>query len=212
MTPNPPPLSTAIAADLHPYAPPGRGGPSPVSALRVGCSVLPDGDLRLAYTLEGRMDALRLPTQSGPDAWPLWRHTCFEAFLAIPGEAGYREYNFSPAGLWAASAFRRYREIEREIGHGLAGDTTGDMQPTIQTERRGAALLLTVRLPLALLPNQVELGAESGPVLRVGLSAVIERMDGQLEYWALHHPVAERADFHHQDGWTLRLATGRARP
>jgi hypothetical protein len=187
-----------LTADLHPYVPPGGRVLSSVSALRVVCAALPSGGLSLAYTLEGRIDALRIPVKDGPDAWPLWQHTCFEAFLALPGEQGYREYNFSPAGPWAASTFRRYREIERE----LAGD--GVLRPAIETSCRSAALRLTAHLPPDLLPG--------GPILRAGLSAVIEHGDGQIEYWALRHPVVERADFHHQDGWTLRLDIRQVQP
>jgi hypothetical protein len=177
-------------ADLHRFAPPGANAPSPVTALRATCATLPDGGMRLAFALEGRIAALRVLDQGTPDAWPLWQHTCFEAFLAPPGETGYREYNFSPAGLWAASAFRRYREIERDL-------TDRAPPPIIKVQQRDDALLLTAKLPSGLLPDS--------PSLQAGLSAVIERLDGQIEYWALRHPVAERADFHHRDGWTLRL-------
>jgi hypothetical protein len=160
----------------------------------------PDGGVVFAFTLEGQIQALRVPAQDAPDAWPLWQHTCFEVFLSVPGQERYREYNFSPAGLWATSQFRRYREIERELTEKLMASAS----PGIKAEQRSDALLLTARLPPALLPG--------GPVLRAGLSAVIERGDGQIEYWALCHPVAERADFHHQDGWTLRLDTRQAQP
>jgi len=37
------------------------------------------------------------------------------------------------------------------------------------------------------------------------LTAVIETQDGNLSYWALHHP-AERPDFHRNAGWTAELA------
>ena len=190
-------IPTALTADLHRFVLPGASAPSPVAALRVTCSALPEGGARFAFALQGRIEALRVPEQDAPDAWPLWRHTCFEVFLSAPGEARYREYNFSPAGLWAASAFQRYREIERE----LTGHTP---PPIIDTERRGDVLLLTASLPAALLPN--------GSALRVGLSAVVEHDHGQIEYWALRHPVTGRADFHHPDGWTLCLDTRQVSP
>jgi len=197
MTPNAPPAPTVKIADLHPFTPPAGNGLSPVSALRVAYSIPPNGGVRFVFAVEGRIQTLRLPVKDGPDAWPLWQHTCFEAFLSAPGEERYREYNFSPAGLWAASAFKRYRVIDHEL-------TQRAPPPAIETEQRNDALLLTAWLPPALLPP-------GGPALRAGLSAVIERGDGQLEYWALHHPVAEHADFHHQDGWTLHLDTRRTK-
>jgi hypothetical protein len=189
--------NAVITADLHPFVPPGTLVSSPVAALRVTCAALPDGGVRLAFALEGRIAALRVLDQGAPDAWPLWQHTCFEAFLAPPGETGYREYNFSPAGLWAANVFRRYREIERDL-------TDRAPPPVIETQQRDDALLLTAKLPSGLLPDSHS--------LQVGLSAVIERLDGQIEYWALRYPVAERADFHHRDGWTLRLDMERTQP
>lgn len=43
----------------------------------------------------------------------LWRHTCFEVFLATRARA-YREYNFSPSGEWAAYSFSSYRRRSNE--------------------------------------------------------------------------------------------------
>src|SRR5688500_14038037 len=40
----------------------------------------------------------------------LWRTTCFEAFLLETGAESYREWNFAPAGNWAAYDFDSYRE------------------------------------------------------------------------------------------------------
>jgi hypothetical protein len=192
------PIPPVTAADLHRFAPPGAGtdAPSPVAALRAACAALPDGGARFVFELTGQMAALRVLDQNAPDAWPLWRHTCFEVFLSVPGAARYREYNFSPAGLWAGYAFRRYREMEREL------TDDGAPPPVIQTERRSDAVRLAAGLPAALLPDMPFHGTTA---LRVGLSAVVEHGEGQIEYWALHHPVAGRADFHHPDGWTLHL-------
>jgi hypothetical protein len=38
--------------------------------------------------------------------------------------------------------------------------------------------------------------------LRLGLSAVIEDIDGRLSYWALKHPPG-KPDFHHPDSFAL---------
>jgi hypothetical protein len=174
--------------------------PSPVLALRVACSILPGGGARLAFTLEGRIAALRVPATSEPNPWPLWQHTCFEAFVTLPGQTRYREFNFSPAGLWVASAFKRYREIEPEWAPPITS-------PVLETGQRADALWLAADLPPDLLPS-----APMEPVLQIGLAAVVERIDGRLEYWALTHPLAERPDFHHPDGWTLRLDTREVSP
>ncbi|MDR0716419.1 MAG: DOMON-like domain-containing protein [Azoarcus sp.] len=196
MTSNVPPASRipAITVGLRPFVSvsPADGGPPAVSALLSTLAALPGGGARFVFALEGRIEALRLPTADDPPRDPLWRHTCFEVFLAAPGEEAYHEFNFSPAGPWAASQFQRYRELARRIDAGTAPP------PAIACTRRGDGLTLEVGLPSVFLP--------SGPVLRAGLTAVIEHDDGRLEYWAVHHP-AEQPDFHHSGGWTLKLDT-----
>src|SRR3979490_1310679 len=47
---------------------------------------------------------------AGPPPAGLWQHTCFEAFLAAPGVAGYYEFNFTPTLDWAAYQFTDYRD------------------------------------------------------------------------------------------------------
>jgi len=161
-----------------------------VSALLATVCALPGGGVRLEFVLEGRIEALRVPTADTPPPGPLWQHTCFEAFISAPGLENYREYNFSPAGQWAASEFLCYRGTARPLGEGSTALVT--------STRHENRLTLMAEVPPVLLP--------SSAVLQLGLSAVIEREDGSLEYWAVCHP-AERPDFHHADGWTLRLDT-----
>jgi hypothetical protein len=153
---------------------------------------LPGGGLRLEFALEGSIEALRVPAADAPPSGPLWQHTCFEAFISAPDGERYREYNFSPAGRWAASEFLHYREF----GRALEGEDPALLP--IASTRCGGRLALTAEVPPVLLP--------ASPILRLGLAAVIEHENGNLEYWAVHHP-AERPDFHHADGWTLRLDT-----
>ena len=78
--------------------------------LCVGLEWLPEGHLKLRYELTGDLTQLRIPAPQSPgEADGLWEHTCFEAFIAVEGEAGYHEFNFSPSGQWAAYAFSDYR-------------------------------------------------------------------------------------------------------
>ncbi len=144
---------------------------------------------RLRYELAGELAALRLPPQAAQPAPTdgLWRHSCFEAFVARTGQAAYREFNFSPSGHWAAYAFGAERVPD------AAAPTLP--APRIACARDATRLRLDAWLP--------------GPVfddgdLQLGLSAVIETLDGQLSYWALAHPCAQ-PNFHHRAGWTARL-------
>jgi len=119
----------------------------------------------------------------------LWKHTCFEAFVACQDSAGYREYNFSPSQQWAAYAFRAYRE-PIELNEVEA--------PLIEArqERQHFVLTACIRLDDSLTRQPFQLG----------LSAVLEDTDGALSYWALQHPAA-KPDFHHRDSFVLLIDT-----
>lgn len=156
--------------------------------VRVGAAWTAAGELALSYRLVGASASLRIPAPGSPARVDgLWRHTCFEAFILGADAPAYREYNFSPSGAWQAYAFRGYRE------GGLLDMSTA---PRIQSGP-GNGAGLDVLLPAPLLP--------AGARLRLGLSAVIEAVDGTLSYWALRHPPG-RPDFHHPDCFVLEFA------
>jgi hypothetical protein len=157
-----------------------------------------DGRLCLAFGLDGDTAELRIPPPQAP-AGPtdgLWRHTCFEAFVALAGAARYHEFNFSPSGQWAAYAFRAYR-----VRDDVAGESAA---PALQVRRDTDRLELSACIPTAALPRSA-----AGGRLDVALTAVIEDADGARSYWAPHHPPG-RPDFHHRDGFALTLVTGEA--
>jgi hypothetical protein len=119
----------------------------------------------------------------------LWRHTCFEAFVAVDGTSAYREFNFAPSGEWAAYAFRDYRSsIPLEL----------DEDPEITSRATADCLeldaVLTASWPTPTAQEKV----------RLGLSAVVEDESGALSYWALKHPTG-KADFHHRACFALEL-------
>ena len=68
---------------------------------------------------------------------------------------------------------------------------------TIQLSRDLDSLTLTTVLDLAPV-------TETHGDLQIGICCVIEANDGVIGYWALTHP-ASRPDFHHRDGFTLRM-------
>ena len=144
--------------------------------------------LTLTFTLEGHMSALRIPEpRSSRRVDGLWRHTCFEVFIMAEDGPGYREFNFSPSGEWAAYAFRGYRD----------GDELDiELAPEIVVCQTGDRLELDAEICKDLLPP--------GRRLRLGLSAVVEDADGVLSYWALRHPE-RKPDFHHTDAFVLQL-------
>jgi len=144
-----------------------------------------DGALMLEYVIVGDIGDLSMPPPAPPERTDgLWQTTCFELFVADAD--GYREFNFSPSGQWAAYRFAGYRE----------GMTPLDMPaPTIGLAQSGEQLALTVTLDASALPPMP---------WKIGLSAVIEEQDGTKSYWALAHPPG-RPDFHHPTCFALEL-------
>lgn len=160
-----------------------------IAGLAVELAVAADGTLCLAYRWRAAPGLLRLPEPrpAGP-ADGLWQHTCCEAFIAAAGEAGYREFNFSPSGQWAAYAFAGYRSrLDFEFP---------PTPPTVVFRRAGESCELEAVVPAAWLPP--------GRRLRIGLAAVLESGDGGLEYRALAHP-GERPDFHRPETFVVEL-------
>ena len=149
--------------------------------------------LELRYVVDGAIDRLRIPTPDAPRRTDgLWRHTCFEAFVAEQGGSAYHEFNFAPSSAWAMYAFDAYRKGMRDVYL--------TVPPRMSTRRAPGRLTLDVVVDLASLPS-----LRGATVLRLGLAAVIEDAEGGLSYWALKHP-SDNPDFHHAEGFVLELS------
>jgi len=184
----------------HPTSPDASApGSGPVGRLLATMFSPPGGGAVFEFRLEdSRLGRLAIPeplpaaARTGP-VDGLWQHTCFEVFLGVPGEAQYREYNFSPSGQWAVYAFRAWRERVEDFAPAAA--------PEIHITREDGVLVVEAHVPAELLPT-----VPAGSDLQVNLAAVVERKDGQLEYWTLRH-VAAQPDFHARETFVLTLAT-----
>lgn len=152
----------------HPATPPARAG----MALEAWIERWEDGRAEVSYHLHAPTDELVIPDKPRRGrADELWKSTCFELF--VEGPDGYREYNFSPAGAWAAYDFTDYREgMVRAVVE----------TPEIDVEDIGDKLLLDAIIDLP----------EGG---RFGLAAVVEEVDGTKSFWALAHGK-DKPDFH----------------
>lgn len=149
------------------------------------------GRLTARFLIEGAIDRLLIPAAATPRRSDgLWRHTCFEVFIKSVGAPVYHEFNFSPSGAWATYRFERYRS-------GMTEPALGD-EPSIQTLIAADRLEVEAhwRLPFDAALQTVQ--------QRLALSAVIEERSAQISYWAVAHAV-HRPDFHHPDGFVLRL-------
>jgi len=151
------------------------------------------GALALTFVLRGDLARLRIPSLTSPRRVDrLWEHTCFEAFVRAKGQAGYYEFNFSPSGEWAVYAFREYRE-----GGPIDDD---QLNPKIAVQKEAETLELHAVIRLDRLSK-----IQPGSILRLGLSAVVEDINGRLSHWALKHPLG-KPDFHHPDAFAMELA------
>jgi hypothetical protein len=86
---------------------------------------------------------------------------------------------------WAVYEFQTYREGMEPLGV--------DEPPAITLVREPFGILLISWASI-----------EIGPDSHIGLSAVIEEVDGTKSYWALRHPAGP-PDFHHPDCFALTL-------
>jgi hypothetical protein len=143
------------------------------------------------YSLAADMSRVRVPPSGvGGPADALWKHTCFEAFVAAADAPGYHEFNFSPSHDWAIYRFSAYRE-------GMSRVETAAPEISMRQGDGGLELESSVRLgPLADLRDARR--------LRVAMAAVIEDDTGELSYWGLRHPPG-KPDFHHPNGFALEV-------
>ena len=113
-----------------------------------------------------------------------------DELLVRPGDGeAYFEFNVAPTRWWAAYRFDRYRE----------GMTDADIAPAlIEAHTTGERFELTVAFALPDWPVD--------QAWRLGLTAVIEDLNGEKSYWALAHPPG-KPDFHHPDSFALDLSS-----
>jgi hypothetical protein len=151
---------------------------------------LAGASLRFEYRLRGELAKLAIPSRTPPRrADRLWEHTCFEAFVAPAGGAGYFELNFSPSSEWAAYAFDGYRQGMRPLAVAQA--------PAILVVAKDDELHVTASVELAAF-------ADAPWPWRIGLTAVVEDRAGGRAYFALGHP-REQPDFHDAAAFTVLL-------
>ena len=171
-----------VGLQLHPTT-----RSTPLDRIEVEVERLGEIGLKLRYQMFGDLNRLKAPDfERAGRTDGLWRHSCFEAFVKPEGGEGYLECNF--AGLqWATYRFTGYRE----------GMAEAAVEPWVI---EGGSDWLSIGID----PGRFARPDLPAPAWRIGLSAVIEDMDGGLSYWALAHPPG-KPDFHHPDAFALIL-------
>ena len=149
------------------------------------------GVLTLNYVVADPLGALVVP-EPVPMLYRrrdnLWKRTCFEAFILIPGSEAYYELNLSPSGAWAVYHFDRFRE--------------GMIDPDLQFVPQLDWVKTDDGFEMRMIMNMhSQMGLPHDGPWRLGLTAVIEDGPDQLSYWALTHPPGVQ-DFHNAAGWT----------
>ncbi len=144
--------------------------------------------LNLRYQMMGDLSTVAIPEgKVGERCDRLWEHTCFEFFFGIPGEKRYWEVNLSPSGDWNCYGLTDYRE-------GLMAEEKVRGVP-FSVMRAEQKLQLEVAFDLG--------GLVTGAV-ELSVTAVVERFDGVVGYWAIEHAGLE-ADFHRRDSFVVKI-------
>ena len=145
-------------------------------------------EILLTLRVDGSENLAIPDGQSSTRTDNLWKTTCFEMFLNPAGTEQYFEFNFSPSSQWAAYVFDSYRHNMRNL--------CLPIEPQVERGiEAGEDFVIEVKLDLTSIPSGL---------LRMGLSAVIEELDGTKSYWALAH-VPGPPDFHNRDCFIATL-------
>ena len=152
----------------HPDTPPGAIHTVDAELRRV------PGGVVATFHAVGDTSRLVLPPSAVPERTDdLWRTTCFELFVGGEGSS-YREFNLSPSGAWAAYAFDSHRSRRRN----------SEARVDIETSLNNKSLSLIAKIE-----------SEFRDPAPIGLTAIIEELDGKIRYWATAFAPGE-PDFH----------------
>lgn len=151
-----------------------------------------ENQLSIRYEVSGQIDQINFPVKSTSPSRKddLWKATCFEFFIATPGQPQYWEFNMSPSGDWNAYAMDAYRRV------GFREETAITKLP-FKFERHGSKTILELSVDLNSLFQALQ-------PLQAGITAIIQTTDSQEIYWALVHP-GPQADFHLRESFILEL-------
>jgi hypothetical protein len=168
--------------------------PAPkISAIEItGQVARQDNLLSIRYSVQGDIEDIRLPVRAESPArkHDLWKATCFEFFLAVKDRPEYWEFNLSPSGHWNVYAMDAYRQVNMR-------EESAYSQLPFEFTKTNNALSLDAAVNLSQLFQPLQL-------LQIGITVIIQTVDGNQTYWALTHPGAQ-ADFHLRESFVIEL-------
>jgi hypothetical protein len=150
-----------------------------------------ENQLSILYAVKGDIDEILLPKPSASMRQDdLWKATCFEFFLAIPDQPEYWEFNMSPPSAWNIYHMDAYRRI------GFHEEIKIQQLP-FDFQKVDDEYLLNVSMGLSPV-------LQASQKIQVGITAIIQTMDGNETYWALAHP-GPQADFHLRESFIISI-------
>ena len=165
---------------LHPSCDPG-----PIERVMAGIEATSEG-CRARFRIEGDLPRVVLsPHAMAARTDGLWRTTCFEIFWQADGSDAYREFNLSPSSRWAAYQFDAHREGGRDAPVEALSIASSASDRALSLE---CSIAASLSLPAS-----------------VALTAVIENVDGSIQFWAPSFADG-KPDFHSARCRTIRLA------
>lgn len=149
------------------------------------------GKILIEYRVEGQLDHIGWPAPCSviSRCQHLWRKTCFEFFLGIPGDPAYWEVNLDPNGCWNVYHFTGYRQGMRE-------EEAAD-RPFC------AAVMDTTMFSLSGWIDIHRFVVDKAG-LEVAVAAVILDRAGVAGYWAIDH-LGKGPDFHNRRSFLVDL-------
>ena len=167
---------------LHPDCKPG-----PITA--VSASVEPTADgCGAEFRLPGEIGKIKVPEHAASMREDfLWKTTCFEIFWQPDGGDWYREFNLSPSSKWACYDFDDFRLNSRD----------GPVR-AIEVACTHSANELVLR---------ANISSELHNPAQVALNAIVEDLDGNIQFWALAFPDG-KPEFHSVVCRKLRVERG----
>lgn len=152
----------------------------------VTASLVPTpGGCTAEFRLQGDIAAIKLPPKAAPRRMDfLWKSTCFEIFWQPDGGRSYREFNLSPSSRWACYDFDDFRENSRD----------GPVE----------AIAVSCRHDSGELALRADIRAQLRDPAQVALNAIVEDLQGNLQFWALAFPPG-KPEFHSETCRQLRV-------
>ena len=152
------------------------------------------GDILAAeYVVKGPLQNIRGLSNSDQvlsRADGLWKTTCFEWFIKPVSSESYWEANFSPSGAWNIYFLEGYRRNLIPEDRGLIS--------MLITESFSTEWHLKAQIDFS------KMKISPGTEFKAHLSAVIETVNDQKNYWSLKHSQ-KQPDFHHPDHFILDI-------